>query len=144
VFLGLGENGQHGIYQWSDGLLELIVNTDTEIPGEIVDFSNLGFLSFDNGAISFSSSGPTGQDAIYTDLGGALVEMISVSDTLDGKQLSWVGISRQGLSEETIVFGARFSDGSEGIYMALLVPEPSTGAVLAAGLLVVGLARRLP
>ncbi|MEH1839764.1 MAG: hypothetical protein V7L20_13565 [Nostoc sp.] len=55
---------------------------------------------------------------------------------MDSKQIKDLRIGREGLSGNQIAFTANFTDGSEGIYIATLVPvsEPSSvSSILASG-----------
>ncbi|MBD1869863.1 hypothetical protein H6F88_22095 [Oculatella sp. FACHB-28] len=84
--------------------------------------------------------------AIYTDVGGSFARLIGRDDTLDGKTLTSVDFSpiSNGLSDGSLAFLARFSDGSQGIFRADLVsqppqPEPVPEPTPLLGLLLVGI-----
>lgn len=74
------------------------------------------------------------------------MKIIDTGDTLDGKILTDIDIQFNGaISGDKVAFSASFSDGSKGIYFAV-IPEPSISLLLASGvtfaLLINALTRR--
>ncbi len=127
---------QQGIYTNIGGELSLIADTNTPIPDGIGNFGDFLFLSLDNGNVAFlGENAGFEQVGIYTNIGGTLAEVIAVGDLLDGKEVgdfspfdvgAGSGFGREGLSGNQIVFTAAFDDGSQAIYVATAVPEPSS------------------
>lgn len=66
VFMGLGSNGQAGIYTNSAGPLRAVVNTNTPIPDGGGTFKSFSSASLDNGRVMFRGFGSDGQHGIYT------------------------------------------------------------------------------
>jgi hypothetical protein len=66
------------------------------------------------------------RNGIYTTLGGSLTKVIAEGEQLDGKIIApyYLGVSRQMLSDNSLVFSVRFTDGSSGIYRADFVSHP--------------------
>ena len=136
-----------GIYTDIGGL-NTVADLNTLIPGGMgtftqFDFGSLdGFPSLDDGNITFSALGSGSQQGIYIDLGDGLEKIIDLNDTLDGKNLSSFLRGRESLSGGSVAFLATFTDGSQGIFRAEVVPEPSTILLLASGLAGLGFIRR--
>ncbi|GET38530.1 DUF7453 family protein [Microseira wollei] len=111
---------------------------------------NFGGLSLDQGSVAFVGGDLVGfrefpgpicsprqfcpgpirfpeiRNGIYTTLGGSLTRVIAEGEQLDGKVIApyYLGVSRQMLSGNSLVFSVRFTDGSSGIYQADFVPHP--------------------
>ena len=84
---------------------------------------------------------------IYTGSDPVADKVVTVGDTLFGKQLTSLHFTRGGLNNSgQIAFFGGFSDGSKGVIVASPVPEPSTAclAVVIISALVVLRARRRP
>jgi hypothetical protein len=122
----------------------VVVNNRTLIPGKTENFKgfDLETISFDDSNIAFIGHGSNiFEDGIYTNIGGALMKVIDTSDFLDGKTISTLFFGPEGLSGNSLVFSAAFTDGSQAIYRAgaildtpKSVPESTTTlGVLALG-----------
>lgn len=85
-----------------------------------IDGTNLVFLATDE------STQLTG---IYTTLGGSLQKLIGEGDILNGFQVSQIFLSSDAISGDKIAFGVNLSGGGQAIYVATLVPEPSSIAL---------------
>jgi hypothetical protein len=59
VFKGKGHFDQRGIYTCAQGVLEVVANQNTPIPGGNGNFSLFGIPSIDNGYVAFIGSGDT-------------------------------------------------------------------------------------
>ncbi|NIA07447.1 MAG: PEP-CTERM sorting domain-containing protein [Actinobacteria bacterium] len=121
-----------GIYTDVGGSLTLVASTNTAIPSGTGDFINFSGCSLDGGNVAFWAEGSSGQEGIYADLGGGLEKVVDLADTIDGKTIASLVLSNEGLSSNSIAFRARFSDNSEGIYIA--IPEPASVLLLVLGL----------
>jgi hypothetical protein len=71
---------------------------------------------------------------VYANLNGSLESVLRDDDVLDGKVVRRAYIGAEGLDGDQIAMSVVFTDGTEGIYVATLVPEPSSLALLALGL----------
>jgi hypothetical protein len=101
---------------------------------------NLG--GFDTQVV-FLGMGSGGQEGIYY-YGSptGLKRLIAKGDALDGRIVQSLEIDRDAEFGLQVAFYARFTDGSQGIYYTNLVPEPSSAALVAAGVGVVLAQRR--
>jgi hypothetical protein len=130
AFRAFGSGGETGIYTNIGGSLNMVADTNTLIPGETGTFNWFALPSFDGQNVAFLGSmyddfySGSGYRGIYTNLGGSLTKVIDLKDSLDGKTLKYLDISRQGLSGDAIAFRASFTDGSQGIYVAKTVSQP--------------------
>lgn len=121
-----------------------IVDPNTPAPGGGT-FASSNFASVDGGDVLFESDAGLDGLFFYDNETAAFYEVLGVGDTFDGKTVSSVfSIPGQALNNDTIVFEARFTDGSVGIYTASLIPEPSSLALLGLGGLLICQRRRLP
>ena len=107
-----------------------------------------GPLINDQGLVAFGISSPTdGSELWLGDLNNSLVRVIGTGDdssvvgldpglTVTALKLGTTAEGFRFLSDEgTLSFGLVFDDGSEGIFTATLIPEPTAGALLALGAL---------
>ncbi len=133
-----GGNLHHqGIYTASiaGGPLTTIVDQTTLIPGGSGTFQTFGNPAFSGSWIAFIGSGATtGLYAMDTN-GGALMNLIDVGDVLNGRTISALFFSNQGLDGSTVVFGADFTDNTSGVYSVRLsaVPEPASALLMGIG-----------
>jgi hypothetical protein len=154
VFIGEGPSVK-GVYtiDLASGAVATVADVDTLVPGAgLTQFDrHFNAASIDEGAIAFgygtgfvyvppaTGPGETEFFGVYTNLAGSLERLVDKGDTLDGKLVSRAHLGRQGLEGDQIAVTVEFDDGSKGIYVATLIPEPTTVALLipAFGLLVV-------
>jgi hypothetical protein len=134
IFQGEGSGG--GIFQSNAGGLTKLFDQNAPIPDGIGNFLNIGSVASDGSHVAFRGIGPAGQDGIYTNIGGAFTKLIDLNDTIDGRSVQYFTIGPESLSGNSIAFIARFADdNTEGLYVATLVPEPSTLILAALGLI---------
>ncbi|MBD2068068.1 hypothetical protein H6F93_11125 [Leptolyngbya sp. FACHB-671] len=133
---------QAGIYTKVGSQLNVVATNS--LNGGVLEFIN--FMSVPSISGSNTAFLTGFGSAIYTDLGGSFARLIGRDDTLDGKTLASVDFSStsNGLSDNSLAFLARFSDGSQGIFRADLVsqppqPEPVPEPTPLLGLLLVGI-----
>jgi hypothetical protein len=143
---GVGRSGGSGVYvvDAASGAITRIADTTSTIP------VNEGFfrdaftaVSVDGGrvALGYGLEGdPRGMIpqteffGVYANLNGSLESVLRDDDVLDGKVVRRAYIGAEGLDGDQIAMSVVFTDGTEGIYVATLVPEPSSLALLALGL----------
>jgi hypothetical protein len=165
VFLGDIEFRQHGaagIYRYdiSTGTLTAVAEDGTPVPGQPDDqfgpyfqsvSVNNGHVAFQYGAFVVSRFDEfiTPFYGIYSDVGGPLEKVIALGDVLDGLMIDMPGprssgvleIGAEALDGNQIAMLVQLEDGARAIYVATLVPEPATMAlILSAGLMALGLA----
>ncbi len=123
AFRGIDSSGKEGIYVDVGGSLSVVVDTTTEIPGGSGNFAAFWSPDLNAGNIAFLGADASNTWGIYVAIGGVLLDVIDPSDTLDGKSPAILSLSNSGsLRGNRIAFEARFTDGSEGIYVAV-IPE---------------------
>jgi hypothetical protein len=153
AFIGTGATAA-GIYAFdiASGNLTAVADTDTVAPGGLAKFERyFNAVSVDNGAVAFGygtgfayvppSTGPdeTALYGVYSNLGGTLARVLDRGDMLDGKLVSRAHIGPGGLDGNQIAMTVDFEDGSNAVYVATPIPEPTTVALLisAAGLIAI-------
>ena len=66
-----------------NGMLSNVADFDTSIPGGVGTFTDFGGSSIDNESIVLNAFGSSGQQGLYTTLGGAgLREIIDLNDEI--------------------------------------------------------------
>lgn len=130
VFPGTGAS-QSGIYTDLGGSLVAVADETTLIPDGSGTFTSFSSPTLDGGVIAFVGGGSASQLGIYSTHGGSLMKVIDNGDLLDGKVIASSSLALrlatdEGLDGDSIAFEVRFDDGTEGIYLATLVPEPSS------------------
>ncbi|MDA2921159.1 hypothetical protein MYX76_16990, partial [Desulfobacterota bacterium AH_259_B03_O07] len=118
AFVGFSNSpDQIGIYTDIGGL-SVVADKSTMIPGGTGTFTGFEITSLDGGNVAFLGFGTSNQRGVYTNLGGSLVKVIAIGDSLDGKTLSLLFFGVEGLSGNSIAFIVVFTDGSNGIFVA--------------------------
>lgn len=134
AFIGRSPNTS-GIYMGSGGALTKVVDENTAAPGGTQTYNEFFNLSMDNGHVAFEGFVSTFQWGLYVDSGGELFKIGERNDFFDGKTIHDIGIGTGAMNGDELAFWVRFSDNSQGIYLANLspaaaVPEPSSLALL--------------
>jgi hypothetical protein len=115
VFLGGYPSGQSGIFTGKGNQINAIAETTGGI------FSSFGVRPAinDRGAVAFQASLSSGELGIFTDPNPVDDKVVATGDTLNGSVVTFVGIIHQSLNDRgQIAFGASFSDGTTGVYVA--------------------------
>ncbi len=141
AFIGLGSGGQQGVYSTIDTPLALVADLDTPIPFGLGNFTGFETVSASETDVAFLATGDGGQLGIYNLLGGSLLKVVDLSDTIDGKTIIDLDLTSTG-AFNPIAYQATFSDGSQGIYTSTPAPEPGSAVLLAGGGVLLGLRRR--
>jgi hypothetical protein len=155
---GVGRSGGSGVYvvDANSGEITRIADTTSTVPDDEGFFRDaFTAVSLDGGlvALGYGLEGnsrpfpPIPQTpffGVYTNLSGSLESLLRDGDVLDGKVVRRAYIGAEGLDGNQIAMSVVFVDGTEGIYVATLVPEPATLALLftACGLLAIAVTRR--
>ncbi len=85
AFWAAGDD-REGIYIYSDGVLDVVVDTSTLVPPDQTErFADLGPVSLDDGYVAFWGAS-AGREGIYTDVGG---ELHAVADTNGCCRAGW-------------------------------------------------------
>lgn len=132
-----------GVYISIGGRLSTVADINTPIPNGIGNF--LGFRSFgegnvsiDSDSVAFIGQGSDEQEGIYIKAGDFLTKVIDKNDRLNNNKIDSIAFSTDGLSGDSLAFLVFFDNGSQGIFRAdsifepspERVPEPTTGLTL--------------
>ncbi|MBD2776867.1 DUF7453 family protein [Iningainema tapete] len=107
-------NQPNGIYISRDGLLQVLVDKNTNIPGTNSKFSGIGNTVIDGDNVAF-----LGDFGIYALIGDRLLKVADLDSKIDGKRIS--ALSDLRLSGNSVVFSAILSDGTRTILRADLI-----------------------
>lgn len=142
AFAAIGSPPQVGHYMEIHGVLNVVADSNSPIPGGSGTFSAFGVTpSLDGTNIAFRAIGPGGQDGVYTNMGGSLIKVVDLSDSIEGKALAAVGPDAVGslsavalglggsLSGNEIAFIALFTDDSQGLFVATIADLCGNGVV---------------
>ena len=130
-----------GIFRWDGSSFEAVVDQTTLIPGTTQTFAGFGNVSLDDPDVAFVGFDAALDSGLYATDGGPLLTLLEVGDTLDGRTVTSIGFGHEGYDDGEATFLARFSDGTEGIYV-VTIPEPGASPTLGAGLLLTAALRR--
>lgn len=142
ALIGFGADGQAGIYGYRDGVLKVVADTNTPLPGgkgDFIGFSRFNSAPVSHGRIVFHGAGEDEQGGLYagTPVGDGtwdLFDVIQNGDELDGQQLTvnnpteepwWevvppLSIARDCVDSTKVAFLVGFPDGTSGIYVATM------------------------
>ncbi|MGZ4975670.1 MAG: DUF7453 family protein [Methylobacter sp.] len=122
AFRGADSNGHQGIYIEDGTSLNVIVDTLTPTPDGVGNFTGFGDPALGENLLAFFGSDSNSGRGIYVYRIDAkqnqLLKIIDTGEQLDGKTIEEFGFGRGGLSGNKLVFVARFSDGTSGVYKA--------------------------
>lgn len=120
VFHGKAGQTLRGIYSGGVDDLRVVVDSSMPIPDAIGNFRGFGLPAIDDGRIAFEGQGELeDQIGLYFADGRLVIKIIDLSDTLDGRPLSFLEMGTESLSSSRLAFTASFADsGSQGIYIA--------------------------
>jgi hypothetical protein len=119
----------HGLYLEGSGVIEQVADSTITNPANGSKYSSIGnyyALSGSNVAFSGSSGGPTG---LFLKRDAGVSTVLHTANSLDKKDISSLSVYGESLAGEKMVFGASFSDGSSGLYLAEpydVTPGPSS------------------
>ena len=104
------------------GALARIADTTMSIPGSTSTFADFQSVSIDPGDLAFLATGSGGEKGIFADIGGTLLEVIRVNDSLGGLPITDLDFGPFGFSEAggipKVTYRAKFSDGTSGVFTA--------------------------
>lgn len=137
VFAALDGAGNKGLYSSTGGVVSLLYNVNSPVPGGTGTFTDFGDeVSVDGANVAFFGVDSAGVPGIFADLGGGLIKVIDANTQLDGHNIIALslGLSTNQLSGNQVAFFASLDGGGGfGVYTATIVPEPSSLALIAAG-----------
>jgi hypothetical protein len=130
AFRGDGAGGHQGVYAWIDGVLEVVADTDTPVPGGQGTF--LYFFdeapAIDGEDILFFGVDEANDAALYGRIDGTLMRIIGPGDVLDGGTIANVQTGPEALDDGVIAFRVLFTDSTTAIYRGLVATAPPAPA----------------
>lgn len=116
-----------GIYvSAGGGALKRAVDTTMNLPGSTATFASFKSVSIDPTDIAFQATGSGGQEGIFAELRGSLIDIVNVNDVVAGKTIAQLDLGQFafGLTAgfPTVTYRATFGDSSSGIFTATLPP----------------------
>ncbi len=141
VFTGRG-GGVRGIYTapTTGGPLSIVIDSTMTLP-DGAPASDLTAPAISNSNIAFLGGGMfTG--GYFVRWEGVVYEVAHTGDVLDGRTIQSLVASPFGFDGRDLAFGVRFTDNTDAIYLAHIIPAPSAALLLGAPVMLVGAARR--
>ena len=133
AFLASDENdGYSGVFTVALDTLAVtkIASTADTLPGLGTPVAGFGGITLKDGSILFRATGTaggTGNSGLYLWSGGTITKIAATGDTVNGFHVSNVfNPSGIAMSNGNIVFGARFTDDNDSIYLATPVQACAT------------------
>lgn len=111
-----------GIYEWINGSLQMVVDTNTPQPGTTGSFGFLGAPSLENGDVAFwSQSFSQGQwvDGIYARMGGTVQVIADHSTAVPGESGNFTTFATPSLDSGDVAFWGVGSVFGGGVYASL-------------------------
>ncbi len=126
-----------------DSIAQRYVTSVPEHPGDT-------FAGFDTPAISDDLIAFTGveswssnrRNGLYAEFDGNLLNIVEEGDTLDGLVVDSIRFGSEGASHSQLAFSVEFTDGSEAVYLATVVPEPASISLMIMALIMLAAGRR--
>jgi hypothetical protein len=137
AFVGQGSSGQGGVFTFISGTLAVVADTSTSIPGGTGNFIGIDTpISLGGGDIAFRGAG-SGQEGIYTFIGGTLAVVADFGDMIPGGTGNFTDFPTRPISigGKNIAFKATGS-GQEGVYTFIssaLAAVADTGTMIPGG-----------
>jgi hypothetical protein len=140
AFVGTGSGGQQGVYTRIGGVLKMVADTSTTVPGDTSPFDFIKGTSpcFNQGRLVFGggtgSEGSPTRLGIYRHHGGELKRVVDSSMTLPGSSSTFTDFGGASSRGGRLAFQASGSGGEEGIYRSdPLETVADTSTVIAGG-----------
>jgi len=138
-----GSLDRTGVYAEVEGLLDVVADDTTPIPGSADTFAwfggpDTGRVAVDGATVAFIAGPATGPIGLYVRHAGVLQSVLTTDDTLDGEGITLLEIGPDAVDANRIAFLVTFDDFTQAIYVATLatpVPATSLPARFALGLL---------
>lgn len=112
-------NQPNGIYIIRDGVVQVLVDSNTNIPSSLSKFGEIGNYIIDGDNVAFVGSYNNINFGIYALIGDRLLKVVDLDSRIDGKRISTLSDLR--FSGNSLVFLATLSDGTRAILRADLI-----------------------
>lgn len=111
------------IYLVNEFGIDRLVDTNTIAPdgGRFIEVGASIAIHGDEVLFTGMTTLQNGARSLYRTFNGAIAEIVSVGDVLDGRTIAQVRFADEGLSGDSMAFEAIFTDGTQGIYLAPVV-----------------------
>jgi len=96
VFVGIDANNRSGLYRWDNGLLSLVANQNTPVPGHSFPFEVLSFGAVSGQQVAFRAHSPAGS-GVYLANGNQIITIADTSNT-------FAGFGRSAIADGQIAF----------------------------------------
>jgi len=125
-----------GVYASIGGVLRLVADTNTLIPGSTVPFGHFNGLAIGNGRVVFGGDLASGvadfQTGVYLWDDGVITPILRRGDVIDGRTVSNIAFNNESMEGDRLALQIG-SDQGTAIYETL-VPEPGSAMLLGLGL----------
>lgn len=108
------------------GAITTIASLSDAVPGGSGNFTQVQNPSINSSGVAFHGTF-TGGSGIYFHQNAVLQKVISTTDLLDGKAITFLAISENSLADGYLAFRANFADGSVGIYRTPVAANSAAG-----------------
>ena len=123
-----------GMFRLAGNQVTRLADSQTFVPGGGgARFASFGISSIGGGNVAFTATDTQGRAGLFAWIEGELVRIIDSGITLGGKRIDAIDISRDAVTGNRVVFQARFTDNSYGLFNALLAPAAVPGDLTADG-----------
>jgi hypothetical protein len=120
AFRGFGSSGHVGIYNDIGGHLNVVADTNTPIPGGTGNFTGFGFFTqISNGITVFNGLGSSGQNGLYTAIGGHLSVVADTNTPIPGGKGNFTNFGGFSFDGVSLAFYGAGSSGQAGDYTNL-------------------------
>jgi uncharacterized repeat protein (TIGR01451 family) len=125
VFRGTGSAGEHGVYKEVGGVLHVVADRNTPIPGGTGTFTDFNFSvlagNIQDGAIVFVGDGPNGQRGLYHHDGATLSVVVDQNTPVPGAAGNFSSFATQGMGFDNgyVSFLGDGAGAPQGVYTSL-------------------------
>lgn len=124
AFVGTGNLGLQGIYFYDGKKLSVVVDQSSMMPIVIEKFRRFYKPSLLQDTILFYGEGENQHKGLYFYSNGEIIKVLSIRDNIDKKPIRSFALGRYAFQGPKIIFGATFSDGTQGVFVANLAYSP--------------------
>ena len=111
---------RNGLYAETAGEISIVADEDTPDPRSGNPLRSVGgVFSHDTGNTAFWSASSEGSPGIFLNQGGVVRDVINRDAQLGDRTVAGVGLFQESLRGDEFIFLADFSDGTNGLYLAV-------------------------
>ncbi len=118
LFRARGKSGQRGVYVYQGGILSVVADANTVLPGEAGVLTGVHDLAMnDSGEVVFEATGSSGQQGIYFKAGGSLAVVADRKTSIPGGSGNFTNLSAPFISKQgEVLFKGDGENDQHGIY----------------------------